>query len=241
MIAEGFVRSGATVYICSRRAEACLRAAQELNQFAANGSKCVGLDASIDLSKVEDAEKVPKILKEMGVTQVHVLVNNSGASWGEPLEKYSEKGWDRVFDLNVKGLFYLTRALLPLLEAAASHEDPARIINIGSIAGIKPQLPPVYAYDASKAAVHHLTLKLAADFAHKKITVNAVAPGFVPSDMSAGLTKYASEDDLRSTIPLERFGKLEDMAGIAIFLSSQAGSWITGTIIPVDGGVLSKL
>jgi NAD(P)-dependent dehydrogenase (short-subunit alcohol dehydrogenase family) len=140
-------------------------------------------------------------------------------------------------DLNVKGLFYVTRACLPLLRMSATQDDPARIINIGSVAGIQPQNAPTHAYDASKAAVHQLTHKLAAELASSYITVNAIAPGFVPTRMSAGLATWgANETALASHVPLQRLGKDSDMAGAAIYLSSQAGSWCTGVILPVDGG-----
>jgi len=165
-----------------------------------------------------------------------VLVNNSGVSWGEPLDKYQEKGWDKVMDVNVKGLFFLTKELLPLLEVTATSADPARIINIGSVAGLNPQPIPTYAYDTSKAAVHHLSRKLAGELASRNITVNVIAPGAVPSKMSNQLLKYADEDALRAA--LGRWGSPEDMAGAAIYLSSNAGAWVTGGILKVDGGGL---
>jgi NAD(P)-dependent dehydrogenase (short-subunit alcohol dehydrogenase family) len=140
---------------------------------------------------------------------------------------------------NVKGVFYLTRAFVPILEASAKPDDPARIINIGSVAGITPQEAPTHAYDISKAAVHQLTRKFAADFAPKGITVNCLAPGYVPSRMSAGLSTYlSSADAIAENIPLRRMGNDDDMAGACIYLSSRAGAWCTGVILNVDGGAI---
>jgi len=166
---------------------------------------------------------------------LHVLVNNSGFTWGQELSKFEEKGWDRVMDLNLKSVFFLTQALLPLIKAAARKEDPARIINIGSVAGIVPQVHPTYSYDASKAALHFLTKKLAKDLAKDNITVNVIAPGFIPSKMSAQFKM--DPQILEKTIPLSRVGKPSDMAGVAIFLASPISSYITGSVIPVDGGI----
>ena len=175
-----------------------------------------------------------------------VLVNNSGVSWGEPMDTYPDAAWDKLWNLNVKSIFTLTRALLPLLDAGSSPGDPGRVINVGSIAGIAPQPVPTYAYDASKAAVHMLTKKLAGELADRgadgghSITVNAIAPGFVPSRMSAQLLTYASEELISSGIPLGRLGSPEDMGGAASYLASRAGAWVTGSVITVDGGTTSQ-
>jgi NAD(P)-dependent dehydrogenase (short-subunit alcohol dehydrogenase family) len=147
-----------------------------------------------------------------------------------------------VFDLNVKGIFYLTRACLPLLQNAGTQENPARIINIGSVVGLVPQEAPTHAYDASKAAVHNLTKKFAADFAPKHITVNCLAPGFIPSRMSAGLKTWGGNaEELSKSIPLGRMGSGDDMTGACIYFASRAGSWCTGTILNVDGGCVGGL
>ena len=143
---------------------------------------------------------------------------------------------------NVKGMFYLTRACIPLLEQSAKEEDPARIINIGSVVGFVPQDAPTHAYDASKAAVHQLTKKLAADLAPKRITVNCLAPGFVPSRMSDGLSSWgATREVIAKSVPLGRMGNENDMAGACLFFSSQAGAWCTGVILNVDGGAVGAL
>lgn len=151
-------------------------------------------------------------------------------------------GWDKVMDLNVKGMFYLTRECAPLLEQSSSPLDPGRIINIGSVTGMVPQEAPTHAYDVSKAAVHHLTKKMAHDYAPKHITVNAVAPGFVPSRMSQGLSTWGADaEKISESIPLGRMGNEDDMAGACIYLASKAGSWISGVVLNVDGGTVGTL
>jgi NAD(P)-dependent dehydrogenase (short-subunit alcohol dehydrogenase family) len=163
-------------------------------------------------------------------------VNNAGANWGAPLEEYPDAAWDKVLALNVKAVFQLTRACLPQLEAAASAADPARVINTGSIDGLHVPLLETYAYSASKAAVHHLTRVLAMKLAPKHITVNAIAPGPFESKMMAE-TLQRFGDAIKAGCPLGRIGEPEDMAGVAIYLASRAGSYLTGTVIPVDGGI----
>jgi NAD(P)-dependent dehydrogenase (short-subunit alcohol dehydrogenase family) len=166
---------------------------------------------------------------------VHVLINNAGAAWGEPIETFPEQGFDKVTDLNLKSLFFLTRDLLPLLDNAASPEDPARVINIGSIDGLRVPFVPNFSYAAAKAAVHHLTRMLAVHLAGRHITVNAIAPGFFPSKMTKALLENYRET-FEKACPLGRIGKPADMAGIAIFLASRAAAYINGAVIPVDGG-----
>ena len=234
MIAKGFREQGANVLLTSRSEEACREAAK-------------ALDCHYVVSTLSNREGCEALAEQVGQffhdQRLHILINNAGTSWGEPLERESSKksnwGFDKVFDLNVKGIFYLTRACLPFLEQAGTDNDPARIINVGSVAGLMPQSAPTHAYDASKAAVHQLTRKLAAEFAPKHITVNALAPGFVPSRMSAGLATWGGDAKaLAATIPLRRMGNEDDMAGACIYLSSRAGSWVTGTILTVDGGAV---
>jgi NAD(P)-dependent dehydrogenase (short-subunit alcohol dehydrogenase family) len=236
-IAQGFVANGAVVYITSRDHAACTATAAELTHKGPG--KCIALP-SVDISNAKECALLISHLQKY-TDKLHVLVNNSGASWGEPFAKYSETGWDKVMDLNLKGLFFVTQATLPILQKAATNEDPARIINIGSIFGIAPQQFPTYAYDISKAGVHHLTKKLATELGsgEKKITVNAIAPGVVPTKMSKGLTVYKSEGELLPI--LNRTGTATDMAGAAIYLASRAGAWTTGAIISVDGGGPAKL
>jgi NAD(P)-dependent dehydrogenase (short-subunit alcohol dehydrogenase family) len=238
MIAKGFVENGANVYICSRDVTQIRKAEDRLNQLGPG--KCYAFQC--DLSDIKNCSKLTEtLISEFKLTKLHVLVNNSGTSWGAPLLSTSEEGWNKVMNLNVKALFFLTKALVPLLENAASSDGRANIINIGSVAGIQHQVAPTYAYDVSKAAVIHLSKKLATDLAPININVNCIAPGLFPSRMSNQLLKYASESSLDAmvrNIPLGRLGKPQDMAGVCLFLSSRAGAYITGTVIPVDGGYL---
>lgn len=235
MISEGYVRNGAIVYIASRDVTACDKTATELTSIGPG--KCFSLPG--DLSSVDGCKAlVEKLKNQYQLNKLHVLVNNSGASWGEALEKFPESGWDKIMNLNVKSPFFLTQAMLPLLKAAGTKEDPARVINIGSITGESIQFAPTYSYDVSKAAVHHLTRKLARDLAPHHITVNAIAPGFVPTKMGSQLLTYNGEEKMIAVIPMGRSGRTSDMAGVALYLSSPSGSWTTGIVIPVDGGAL---
>ena len=161
-------------------------------------------------------------------------------TWGAPIEEFPATAWDKVVDLNLKSPFFLTRALLPLLEAAGSHEDPARVINIGSIDGLRVPLLPTYPYSASKAGLHHLTRVLARELGPRHVTVNAVAPGPFESKMMAATLK-ASGDAIAEAAPLRRIGRPDDMAGVAVYLSSRAGAYVTGAVIPVDGGIATTV
>ncbi len=228
MIAQGFVEHGARVYISSRKADVCEAVAAEFSQQG----RCVALPA--DLSTEAGCVRLAGQLAEREPA-LHVLVNNAGTNWGAPLEEYPDAAWDKLLALNLKAVFHLTRALLPQLEAAASEEDPARVINIGSVDGIQVPALETYAYSSSKAAVHHLTSVLARRLAPKQITVNAVAPGPFQSKMMAATLERLGDAVLKM-VPLRRIGRPEDMAGVAIFLASQAGSYLTGAVIPVDGG-----
>ena len=229
MIARGFVEAGATVYISSRKAEVCDAVAAELSR----AGTCVSLPA--DLSSEAGVQHL--------VTQItaaepalEVLVNNAGANWSAPLADYPGSAWDKVLNLNVKSIFLLTRSLVPHLAGAAKPGDPARVINIGSIDGIRVPLLDTYAYSASKAALHHMTHVLARALAPQGITVNAVAPGPFESKMMAE-TLDRFRDAIVASCPLGRIGEPDDMAGVAIYLASRAGAYVTGTVIPVDGGI----
>jgi NAD(P)-dependent dehydrogenase (short-subunit alcohol dehydrogenase family) len=229
MVARGLLQAGVRVYISSRKPEAGDAAAAELGQF--------GTVVSIPADLSTEAECV-RLAAEVGAREdeVHILVNNAGATWGEPLETFPESAWDKVLDLNLKSPFFLTRAFLPLLEEAGTHDDPARVVNIGSIDGL--HVPPMntYSYSSSKAALHHLTRVLARELGPRHITVNAVAPGpFQSKMMAATLDAFGKEIAARS--PLGRIGRPDDMAGVVVFLSSRAGSYVTGSVIPVDGGI----
>jgi NAD(P)-dependent dehydrogenase (short-subunit alcohol dehydrogenase family) len=229
MIARGYVENGAKVYIASRKREVCDAVAAELSQVGT----CVALPGNL-----ADEAECARVAAALAAREpkLHILVNNAGANWGAPMTEYPDSAWDKVLALNVKSVFNLTRACLPQLEAAASAADPARVINIGSIDGLRVPILETYAYSASKAAVHHLTRVLAIQLAAKHITVNAVAPGPFESKMMA-VTLERFHDAIVSTCPLGRIGEPEDMAGIAIYLASRAGAYLTGTVIPVDGGI----
>jgi len=229
MIARGFVEAGAKVYVSSRKAEVCEEVATELSAIG----ECVALPAN--LSTEDECRRLAAEIADRE-DRLHVLVNNAGATWGAPMDEFDDAAWDRVLDLNVKGVFHLTKFLVPLLEAAGTHDDPARVINIGSIDGLQVPLLETYSYSASKAAVHHLTRVLARQLAPRHITVNAIAPGPFESKMMAA-TLAAAGDQIAASAPLRRIGRPDDMAGTAIFLASRAGSYLTGTVIPVDGGI----
>ena len=229
MIARGFALAGAKVYISSRKKQVCEEVAAELS----TQGTCVALPA--DLTTEAGAVRVARELSAKE-PKLHILVNNAGANWGEPFESYPDDAWDKVLALNVKAVFHLTRSLVPQLAAAATAEDPARVINIGSIDGIQVPAMETYAYSASKAAVHHLTKTLARRLAPSHVTVNAVAPGPFESKMMAA-TLEQFHDAIVASCPLGRIGTPEDMAGIAVYLSSRAGAYLTGAVIPVDGGI----
>lgn len=227
MIARGYVEAGATVYISSRKKEVCDEVAAEL------GPNCVSMPA--DLSDGDEITRLASELRDQ-TDRLDILVNNAGATWGAPLAEYPHSAFDKVLTLNVTAPFLLTQAILPLLEAAASADDPARIINIGSIDGIQVPLMETYAYSSSKAAIHQLTRHLARQLGHSNITVNAIAPGPFESKMMAETLKNFGDSIARSS-PLGRIGRPDDMAGTAIYLASRAGAYVTGAVIPVDGGI----
>ena len=234
MIARGFVEAGAKVYVSSRKAEVCDRVATELSEIG----ECVSAPA--DLSREDECRRLADQVSALEGGRLDILVNNAGATWGAPFDEFDDAAWDRVLDLNVKGVFHLTRFLHPALAAAATPEHPARVVNIGSVDGIRVPSLETYSYSASKAAVHQLTRVLAKRLAPDHITVNAIAPGPFESKMMAA-TLEAWGDAIRDQIPLGRIGEPADMAGAAIFLCSRAGAYVTGTVLPVDGGIVGTL
>jgi len=233
MIATGFVAAGVKTYISSRKADVCDATAERLS---VNGA-CISIPA--DLSSLEGinylADEIGKREEKLGI-----LVNNAGATWGAPLGEFPESGWDKIMAINLKAPFFLTQALLPLLEKAATHESPARVINIGSIDGLHVNTLPTFSYASSKAGVHHLTRSLAAHLASRHINVNAIAPGPFESQMMAHTLKTAG-DKIVQMVPRKRIGEPSDMAGAAIFLSAKASAYITGVVLPVDGGITGAL
>jgi NAD(P)-dependent dehydrogenase (short-subunit alcohol dehydrogenase family) len=233
MIAAGFLAQGARVYISARKAAACDQTARELSSLG----HCVSLPA--DVSTVEGARTLAAAYSAHE-PQLDILVNNAGAAWGETLEDFPEGGWDKVMNINLKSPFFLTQKLLPLLAAAGTHENPSRVINIGSIDGLHVTSLPTYSYGASKAGLHHLTRILAVHLAERYINVNAIAPGPFESKMMEHTLK-TSRDQIVRRVPRRRIGEPEDMAGAAMFLASRAASYITGVVLPVDGGITAAL
>ncbi len=234
MIAEALVRAGATVVIASRKLDACEEAATALNRLGATGSAiALAADISNETGIVALADEIARRYPLLSI-----LINNAGLSWGAPLEDFPYSAWNRVMSVNVAGMFTLTQKLLPVLSANASAQDPSRVINLGSVMGAQPMGDRVYSYSASKAAVHHLTRILAKELAPRRVTVNALAPGLFESRMTAFATKDAERlPRITERIPLRRLGRPEDIASAMLFLCGPAGSYVTGAVIPIDGGV----
>ena len=230
MIARGLLQAGARVIVSSRKADAVERAVVELSEFG----EVSGIAA--DISQHEECKRLAAEVRAH-TAELHILVNNAGATWGEPLESFPASAWDKVLDLNVKSPFWMVQELLPALRNAGTQDDPARVINIGSIDGIQVPTLKIYSYTASKAAVHQLTRVLAKELGPQHVTVNAVAPGPFQSKMMA-TTLEAFGDAIAASNPLGRIGRDDDMAGVAIFLASRAGSYVNGAVIPVDGGIV---
>jgi len=223
MITDGLLDAGVRVYVASRKAE------------DRDGDGLVSIAA--DLSTQEGAEGLAAAVAAREEA-VHLLVNNSGATWGAPLEEYPDSAFDKLWAINVKAVFHLTRALLPQLRAAATDDDPARVVNVGSVDGIRVPVMETYAYSTTKAAVHMLTRHLARNLAGDRITVNAIAPGPFDSKMMAfALDDPGTRSAIASSVPLGRVGQPDDVAGTVIFLASRAGAYLTGAVIPVDGGI----
>jgi 2-deoxy-D-gluconate 3-dehydrogenase len=241
MIAAGFLANGATVYISSRKADVCDATAARL--ATEYGGTCVSLPA--DLSNLAGIDDLTSRLTAQTST-LDILINNAGASWGAPVEEFPESGWDKVMDTNVKGVFFLTQRLLSLLEAAGTAEDPSRIVNIGSIDGIKTPAFDTWSYGPSKAALHALTRQMGSRFAKRNIIANAIAPGPFPTWMLS--TGVGGGGDVEGTdwaavgagVPRGRVGTAEDIAGLAIFLCSRAGAFTVGEVIACDGGIVAS-
>ncbi|MFT4863937.1 MAG: NAD(P)-dependent dehydrogenase (short-subunit alcohol dehydrogenase family) [Ilumatobacter sp.] len=231
MIAAGLVANGVKVYITARKAAACDAAAAELSEHG----ECISIPG--DMSTTEGISAFVAAVTEHE-DQIDILVNNAGAAWGAPLGEFPAIGFDKVMDINVKAPFMLTQALLPQLKASGTAEDPARVVMIGSIDGIRVPHGDNYSYSASKAGIHMMTRHMAAHLVSEHILLNSIAPGPFPSKMMA----YMLEDEERSEFvtssnPRKRIGTAQDIAGAVIFLSSRAGAYTTGTVIPVDGGI----
>jgi NAD(P)-dependent dehydrogenase (short-subunit alcohol dehydrogenase family) len=231
MIAAEFLKAGARrVYICARRAEACDAAAKELSQYG----EC--LSVPCDVGDPQGVEKLATAIEERE-ERLEILVNNAGTAWGAPLETHPIEQFDRVLQVNVRSVFHVTQRLLRLLRAAGSDQDPARVINIGSIDGLAIPMTPNYGYSASKAAVHMLTRHLAYALVGDHVTVNAIAPGLFPSRMTRWAFESPELQGVLDAIPMHRAGTAEDVGGTAIYLCSRAGAYLTGVVIPVSGGL----
>jgi NAD(P)-dependent dehydrogenase (short-subunit alcohol dehydrogenase family) len=231
MIARGLLAAGARVIVSSRKQDELQLAARELGALG----ECEAIAA--DVSTPEGAAALAAEVRER-FARLHILVNNAGATWGATLEEFPPSGWDRAMRTNVQGVFHLTVALLGELRAAAAPEDPARVVNIGSVDGLRVPNMENYSYSASKAAVHMLTRHLAKRLAPEHITVNAIAPGPFESKMTAFMLEDPERREIvEGMVPLSRIGRQEDVAGLTQFLCSRAGSYLTGTVIPLDGGI----
>ncbi|KFG98126.1 3-oxoacyl-ACP reductase [Burkholderia paludis] len=228
MIAEGFVKAGVKTYVVSRKTDACEEAERALRQHGEAFGIAADLSdpAAVDVFAQEMLRREPRL---------DILVNNAGASWGASFDEFPANGWDKIMDLNLRSIFFLTQKLAPALRAAATEGDPARVINIGSVDGLTSPDMNNFSYSASKAAVHHLTRHLAKHLASSDISVNAIAPGPFETKMTAHMLKEAG-DAIMKLIPRRRTGLAADVAGTAIFLSSSASAYITGAVIPLDGG-----
>ncbi|MEQ8842174.1 MAG: SDR family oxidoreductase [Acidimicrobiales bacterium] len=231
MIAEGLLDAGCDVIITARKAEQVAAAADEMS------AKGTVIAVPSDVSTDDGIAHLVSAVNDRW-DHLDILVNNAGASWGEPIDDFSPQGWDKVMNVNVRGVFFLTQKLLPLLRAAASEDHPARVINTGSVNGLTPPEMDTFSYSSSKAAVHMLTRHLGKQLAGEHITVNAIAPGPFDSAMMAfALDDPSIRAGLAKGVPLGRIGVPDDMAGVAIYLASAAASYVTGAIIPVGGGL----
>ena len=233
MLAATYLAAGARVWITGRKPEALARTVAEL---AALG-EVHGLEG--DLATPEGTRAIIEAFQAQ-TDRLHVLVNNAGQTWGAPLDRFPERGWDSVMDVNVRAPFFLVQGLLPALQAAASEADPARVINIGSIYAVTTEVSLAYSYTASKAAIHQLTRVLARELAPRRILVNAIAPGLFHTKMTDFAMKHEEvRTRMLQAVPLGRSGTVEDIGGLALFLSSRAGAYVNGSIIPLDGGILA--
>jgi 2-deoxy-D-gluconate 3-dehydrogenase len=241
MIAAALLANGAKVYISARKAAACDEAAQRL--MANYGGECISIPAN-----VAEIDGIEGLVAEITKREKHldILINNAGVSWGAPIEDFPEIGWDKVMDTNVKGVFFLTQKLLPLMTARSTTDDPSRVVNIGSIDGIGTPSFETYSYGSSKAAVHALTKVLAVKLRSRNIIVNAIAPGPFPTWMlstgvcTGGDVEGTDWDTVGAMNPSKRVGTPEDIGGLALFLCSRAGAFTVGEVITCDGGSLLK-
>ncbi len=232
MIAQGFVENGVKTYITARKQPALDEAAAEMSEFG----ECIAIQS--DLSTMDGLNSFADavLAKE---DKIDILINNAGATWGADVDEFPEAGWDKVMDLNVKSIFFLTQRFLPALRAAGSKEDPSRVVNISSINGITHPHMNNYSYSASKSAVIQLTRHMAADLGPDNININGIAPGFFPSKMTKHLLAEVPEETEVAGAPVARLGSAEDAAGTAIYLCSRGSNYLCGHTIVMDGGVVA--
>lgn len=236
LIVRGLAEAGATVYVVSRTAEVCEQLAAELTS---QGADVVALPA--DVATVEGCRVVVDAF-EAHRDSLDILVANAGTTWTAPLSDYSVEGWDKVFDLNIRSIFLLVQGLSPALRRRATAADPARIITIGSGDGIRTPKHEAFAYSAAKAGLHQFSRHLAQELAADHVNVNVIAPGYFSSKMTTWLFDDPAEVDRLIThgVPVGRAGVQDDIAGPVIWLASRAGAYVTGTVIPVDGGYTNQ-
>ena len=234
MATTGLMAAGARVLIASRKGDACVAVSTELNGLGLSGTaEGFGGDVGSEIG-------IAKLCQDIAqrTDKLDILINNAGRTWGAPLGHFPFEAWEKVMTLNVAGMFHLTQSLLPLLSAAATDEDPARVVNTGSVMGEVPMGDKVYSYAVSKAGVHHMTRILANDLAVRRITVNALAPGPFPSKMTAfAVEQQDGETRVASRVPLGRIGRPHDVAAALQFLCGHGGSYVTGAVIPLSGGI----
>ncbi|MBL4631832.1 MAG: SDR family NAD(P)-dependent oxidoreductase [Paraglaciecola sp.] len=231
MIARGFVENGVKTYITARKLEQLQQTAAELSSFG----ECIAIQSDLSTLAGVDAF-ADEILKRE--PKIDILINNAGAAWGAPVEEFPEAGWDKVMDLNVKSVFFLTKRLLPALRLAGEVDEPSRIVNIASVNGITHPRMNNYSYSASKAAVIQMTRHMAADLRPSNVNINGIAPGFFPSKMTKHVLKH--EQEIAQTLPARRIGVLSDVAGTAIYLCSRASNYVCGHTVVLDGGQIAN-
>jgi 2-deoxy-D-gluconate 3-dehydrogenase len=231
MIARGFVENGVKTYITSRKLEQLQHTADELSALG----ECIPIQSDLSTMAGVDAFADEMLKRE---PKIDILINNAGAVWGAPIEDFPESGWDKVMDLNVKSIFFLSQRLLPALRESGETDEPSRIVNIASVNGITHPHMNNYSYSASKAAVIQLTRHMAADLRPSNVNINGIAPGFFPSKMTKHVMEH--EQQYSNNLPARRIGELADVAGTAIYLCSRASNYVCGHTVVLDGGQVAN-
>ena len=227
MIARGFVENGVKTYITARKLEQLEQTAAELSTLG----ECIAIQSDLSTMAGVDTFADEMLKRE---SKIDMLINNAGAAWGAPVEEFPEAGWDKVMDLNVKSIFFLSKRLLPALCLAGEANEPSRIVNIASVNGITHPRMNNYSYSASKAAVIQMTRHMAADLRPSHVNINGIAPGFFPSKMTKHVLVH--EQEIAKNLPARKIGELSDIAGTAIYLCSRASNYVCGHTVVLDGG-----